>query len=78
MNKFPDSTKLVSMNLPGVHDAATWNYTQTTQNSYLTTTGPIPPSFFYMCQENSIFDALNDGVRVFDLRYGYGPSGSKK
>lgn len=33
MKKYPDSTKIVHMNLPGVHDTQTWNYSLATQQA---------------------------------------------
>ncbi|KAG6849139.1 hypothetical protein H0H93_011002 [Arthromyces matolae] len=73
MAKFPDSTKLVHMNLPGTHDSSTWNYSDATQASLLRYTGPIPSAETFRCQENSLLQSLNDGVRVFDLRFAYNP-----
>ncbi|KAF9044279.1 PLC-like phosphodiesterase [Panaeolus papilionaceus] len=73
MARFPDSTKLVHMNLPGTHDTSTWNYSDTTQASLLRYTGPIPPAPVYRCQEHSIIQSLNEGIRVFDLRFSYNP-----
>ncbi|KAJ7460983.1 PLC-like phosphodiesterase [Mycena galericulata] len=74
MRNYPDSTKLVQMNLPGTHDSATWNYTQETQDSLFRYTGTdIPPANFFQCQNKSIFDMLNLGIRVFDLRFAYNP-----
>ncbi|KAG5645659.1 hypothetical protein DXG03_005496 [Asterophora parasitica] len=61
------------MNLPGTHDSATWNYSDATQASLLRYTGPIQPASVFRCQENSLLQALNDGIRVFDLRYAYNP-----
>ncbi|KAJ7611587.1 PLC-like phosphodiesterase [Roridomyces roridus] len=74
MRNFPDSTKLVHMNLPGTHDSATWNYTQATQDSLIRYTGTdLPPAEIFQCQDRSLFDALNLGIRVFDLRFAYNP-----
>ncbi|KAJ7433433.1 PLC-like phosphodiesterase [Mycena galericulata] len=73
MRNFPDSTKLVHMNLPGTHDSATWNYSQATQDSLLRYTGPIPAAEYFRCQEHSFFQMLNGGIRVFDLRFAYNP-----
>jgi 1-phosphatidylinositol phosphodiesterase len=33
MKEYPDSTKPVHMNLPGAHDAQTWNYSFETQEA---------------------------------------------
>ncbi|KAJ6547001.1 PLC-like phosphodiesterase [Mycena capillaripes] len=74
MRNFPDSTKLVHMNLPGTHDSATWNYTQATQDSLIRYTGTdVPPAAIFQCQDKSLFDMLNLGIRVFDLRFAYNP-----
>ncbi|KAG6908848.1 hypothetical protein DXG01_003014 [Tephrocybe rancida] len=73
MAKFPDSTKLVHMNLPGTHDSATWNYSDATQASLLRYTGPIASAETYRCQEHSLLQSLNEGIRVFDLRFAYNP-----
>ncbi|KAF7359266.1 PLC-like phosphodiesterase [Mycena sanguinolenta] len=74
MRNYPDSTKLVHMNLPGTHDSATWNYTQATQDLFFEYTGTdIPPAEIFQCQDKSFFDMLNGGIRVFDLRFAYNP-----
>jgi len=111
MAKFPDSTPLVSMNLPGTHDTATCtlriyvycgsaristgNYSDATQASLIRYTGPyvadfnihiqplnlqylynsprVPPADNNRCQEHSIMQSLNEGIRVFDLRLAYNP-----
>ncbi|KAF5309854.1 hypothetical protein D9619_010348 [Psilocybe cf. subviscida] len=73
MDKYPDETKLVHLNLPGTHDTCTWNYTPELQESLERYTGPIPDSTIYRCQEHSIFQMLNEGIRVFDLRYAWNP-----
>lgn len=73
MSRYPDSTKLVHMNIPGVHDAATWNYSTFTHDQMKHITGlisetTIDPSW-YRCQHKSIIEMLNAGIRAFDLRY---------
>ncbi|KAJ7597580.1 PLC-like phosphodiesterase [Mycena floridula] len=74
MKKYADNTKLTAMNLPGTHDSATWNYSQATQDSLFKYTGTdIPPAANFRCQEHSIFNMLNGGIRVFDLRYAWNP-----
>ncbi|KAF9527469.1 PLC-like phosphodiesterase [Crepidotus variabilis] len=73
MGKFPGKTKLVHMNIPGTHDTATWNYSDATQASLIRYTGPIPPARMYRCQEHSILQSLNEGIRMFDLRVAYNP-----
>jgi 1-phosphatidylinositol phosphodiesterase len=80
MHHYPDSTKLVHMNLPGVHDAQTWNYSQATQDALKHVTdldgNTVYPPEIYRCQEKSIIDMLNAGIRVFDVRYAYDPTNS--
>lgn len=77
MAHYPDSTKLVHMNLPGTHDSATWNYSDATQQALIGYTGPdIPGAQFFRCQEHSLFQMLNGGIRVFDLRYAWNPGNS--
>ncbi len=61
MSSYPDDTKLVHMNIPGAHDAATWNYT-------LEAKLKVPPSDWLRCQEKSIGEMLESGIRAFDLR----------
>jgi 1-phosphatidylinositol phosphodiesterase len=80
MKWYPDSTKLVHMNLPGAHDPQTWNYTLATQEALDHVTnldGEImfPPKFF-QCQESPIISMLNSGIRVFDIRYAFDPTNS--
>ena len=76
MKKYPDTTQIVHMNLPGTHDVATWNYTQATQDALrsitegINETPTLPPEFF-RCQSSSIISMLNAGIRVFDLRYNF-------
>lgn len=72
MKAYPDSTKIVHMNLPGTHDADTWNYTQATQDALehvtnLTGIPEVPPKYF-RCQDLSMVKMLDMGIRVFDLR----------
>ena len=78
MKAYPDDTLIVHMNLPGTHDADTWNYSQATQDSLLGVTNlvgiiEIPPEYF-RCQDQSMVDMLNAGIRVFDLRYALDPT----
>ncbi|WPH02404.1 Hypothetical protein R9X50_00526700 [Acrodontium crateriforme] len=73
MSRYPDSTKLVHMNIPGAHDAATWNYTEATQGALkrvaALTKRPIPPAQWLQCQEVSLRTMLETGIRAFDLRF---------
>jgi 1-phosphatidylinositol phosphodiesterase len=75
MKKYPDSTMIVHMNLPGVHDAATWNYSHATQDSLKHITdlngGTLYPPQIYRCQESPFISMLNSGIRVFDLRFAF-------
>ncbi|XXH04635.1 hypothetical protein Hte_011052 [Hypoxylon texense] len=78
MSTLPDSTPLARLNIPGAHDAATWNYTAATQASlaYATRcdgTAPLTPQT-YRTQRRSMRDALDAGVRFFDLRFALDPA----
>jgi 1-phosphatidylinositol phosphodiesterase len=78
MKAYPDDTLIVHMNLPGTHDADTWNYSQATQDSLLGVTNlagivEIPPEYF-RCQDRGMVDMLDSGIRVFDLRYAADPT----
>ncbi|KAF9030300.1 PLC-like phosphodiesterase [Hymenopellis radicata] len=78
MSSYADDTMLVRMNLPGTHDAATWNYTQARQNELKRYTGDgIAEAKYYRCQEHSMFDMLNGGIRVFDWRIAYNPGNTQ-
>lgn len=73
MSNYPNDTKLVHMNIPGTHDTATWNYSVATQQSLKHVTDLVsdvnqPPEWF-RCQDRSIIDMLDAGIRAFDLRY---------
>jgi 1-phosphatidylinositol phosphodiesterase len=80
MSRYPDSTQLIHMNIPGTHDSSTWNYSQATQDSLLHITavdGVVPaPAAIYRGQEKSYFDMLNDGIRAFDIRYSFDATNS--
>lgn len=75
MKKYPDHTKLVHMNIPGVHDPVTWNYSVATQDYLKHVTNlegeTVAPPQYYRCQERPLIDMLNSGIRVFDLRYAF-------
>ncbi|KAJ7090798.1 PLC-like phosphodiesterase [Mycena belliarum] len=73
MAKLSDDTRIVDMNLPGTHDAATWDYSDARQAELVKYTGPIRAAAFFRCQDRSLIQSLNDGIRVFDLRLGYNP-----
>ncbi|KAF8233184.1 PLC-like phosphodiesterase [Tricholoma matsutake] len=73
MARFPDSTKLVHMNLPRTHNTATLMVSHTLY-VYLMIMHSIPDSNFFRCQEKSIFQSLDDGVHIFDLCIAYSPS----
>jgi 1-phosphatidylinositol phosphodiesterase len=80
MKNYPDSTKLVHMNLPGAHDAQTWNYSLATQEALKHVTDldgvyVFPPEI-YRCQEQPAITMLNAGLRVFDFRYAFDPTNS--
>lgn len=80
MKKYPDSTLLVDMNLPGVHDTQTWNYSLATQQEleHVRAIGgnAVAAPEVYRCQDQPIIAMLNAGVRVFDLRVAFDPTNS--
>ncbi|KAJ7838132.1 PLC-like phosphodiesterase [Mycena olivaceomarginata] len=71
MSRLSDDTKIVDLNLPGTHNSATWGYSDARQAELINFTGPIRGPSFYKCQERSMAQSLNDGIRVLDLRLGY-------
>ncbi|KAK4613430.1 hypothetical protein CLAFUW4_09051 [Fulvia fulva] len=75
MKAYHDDTKIVHMNIPGTHDAATWNFSKTTQEYLEPVTDLINITevdfSFYRCQNQSMSTMLNAGIRAFDLRYAY-------
>ncbi|GAB7360425.1 hypothetical protein MBLNU230_g8381t1 [Neophaeotheca triangularis] len=75
MSKWPDSTPVTQMNIPGTHDSATWNYTLATQQSLNHITELVQPTEHppeeYRCQDVPIIGALNKGIRAFDMRYAF-------
>jgi 1-phosphatidylinositol phosphodiesterase len=75
MKRYPDSTPLVRLNIPGGHDIATWNFSSTTKASIPADAGAADPAF-YRTQSLGPVDALNAGLRFFDLRYALDPSGT--
>ncbi|KAI0887341.1 PLC-like phosphodiesterase [Annulohypoxylon maeteangense] len=81
MAALPDSTLLSHINIPGTHDAATWNYTQDTQDALTYATRcdgtTANPAVVYRCQRESIAQALDKGVRFFDLRFAADPLGKR-
>jgi len=57
MGDLGNSTAIQSINVPGTHDTATWNYTG-------------PNETVFRTQDRSIFDQLNAGIRFLDIRFG--------
>ncbi|KAI1110772.1 PLC-like phosphodiesterase [Nemania sp. NC0429] len=77
MAALPDAVPIAQLTIPGTHDAATWNYSQATQDGLAgatrcdgTTAGPAR---VYRCQRRSIAEALEGGIRFFDLRFALDP-----
>lgn len=72
-----DDTPLAHVNIPGTHDAATWNYTAATQATltYATRCDGVDvfPAQVYRCQRHDMGAALDAGVRFFDLRFAFDP-----
>lgn len=81
MSSYTDDTPLSLINIPGTHDSATWNYTQATQDALANVTAgdgePTYPPEVFRCQNASIMDSLNAGVRFFDLRFALDPTATK-
>ncbi|KAI1393401.1 PLC-like phosphodiesterase [Hypoxylon trugodes] len=79
MSEIPDETLLAHLSIPGIHDAATWNYSQDTQDSlkFATRCDGVEQkeAMVYRCQRSGIAEALDAGVRFFDLRVAAGTSG---
>ncbi|KAI0468278.1 PLC-like phosphodiesterase [Xylaria cf. heliscus] len=77
MASVPDSLPITHLNIPGTHDAATWNYSQPTQDGLTGTTrceGTTPGrARVYRCQRRSIAASLDGGIRFFDLRFALDP-----
>lgn len=74
MATLPDERKLVELSIPGTHDAATWNYSQTRQDELSDyASSSLTLAKYYRCQEKSMFDMLDGGVRFFDWRIAYNP-----
>ncbi|KAG4222179.1 hypothetical protein PC116_g29345, partial [Phytophthora cactorum] len=76
MSRVPDSTPLAHLNIPGVHDAATWNYSQATQDMLAPGvarcsggSGRPAAAQVYRTQRRGAAAALDAGVRFFDLRF---------
>ncbi|CAJ2506852.1 Uu.00g080380.m01.CDS01 [Anthostomella pinea] len=77
MGRLPDSMLITHINVPGTHDAATWNYSQATHDalSYATRCDgtAVPEPRAYRCQRMSFADSLRAGIRFFDLRCALDP-----
>lgn len=76
MKQYPDTTRLIHMNLPGTHDTSTWNYSLATQQALLHVTNlgdglPQTDSRNWRCQQRPVVDMLDAGIRAFDLRYAF-------
>lgn len=75
MSRYPDSTPLTHLTIPGAHDAATWNFSLATRDSLPPNVGTRDPAYL-RTQRASIAAALTAGVRFFDLRYALDPTGT--
>ncbi|KAI1125207.1 PLC-like phosphodiesterase [Nemania abortiva] len=77
MAALPDAVPIAHLNIPGTHDAATWNYSQATQDGLADATrcdGTLAlPARVYQCQRRSVVEALEGGIRFFDLRFAADP-----
>jgi 1-phosphatidylinositol phosphodiesterase len=73
MARYPDSTPLAQLNIPGTHDSATWNYDAKAQ-ARLAPVAALAGATVYprqadRTQRRSMANALEAGVRFFDLRF---------
>ncbi|KAK1769209.1 PLC-like phosphodiesterase [Phialemonium atrogriseum] len=75
MGRHPDSMPLAQLNIPGAHDTATWNFSRETRDSLAPDAGVRDPAY-YRTQTLSPADALDAGLRFFDLRYALDPTGT--
>lgn len=75
MEKYPDDTLIVHMNIPGTHDVQTWNYSLALQQEldHVTALGGLAEYVpaWVKTQDRSPRRMLDDGIRVFDLRYAF-------
>lgn len=80
MSAYPDETLLTALNIPGLHDAATWNYSAARQAELRPIADLLGATLYdnrvYRCQQEPIASALDAGVRFLDLRYAAGPLGA--
>ncbi|KAI0437673.1 PLC-like phosphodiesterase [Xylaria telfairii] len=81
MAALPDSIPITHLTIPGTHDAATWNYSQTTQDGLADATrcdGTTPGrARVYRCQRRSVAASLDAGIRFFDLRFALDPGDAR-
>lgn len=73
MKSVPDNTPLVHMNIPGTHDSGTWNFTLPLMKDIYVDNNITTPQY-YQCQQKSLADMLNAGIRFFDLRPALDPT----
>ncbi|CEJ93627.1 hypothetical protein VHEMI09205 [[Torrubiella] hemipterigena] len=73
MKQISDSTPLVHMNIPGTHDSGTWNFTLPLMKDIYVDNNITDPQDF-QCQQKSLADMLNSGIRFFDLRPALDPT----
>ena len=72
MSYYPDDTMLVHMNIPGAHDAATWNYSRATKEALEPVVGLVSdvsqPNDWFRCQgnENGLVGMLDAGTCYCD------------
>ncbi|KAF7319702.1 PLC-like phosphodiesterase [Mycena kentingensis (nom. inval.)] len=71
MATVPDDTRIVDMSIPGTHDCATWNYSAERQKELMKYIDPLRSHVYFRCQDRSLLQSLDDGIRMFDLRLGY-------
>ncbi|CAK7230516.1 hypothetical protein SCUCBS95973_007600 [Sporothrix curviconia] len=73
MKSVPDDTQLVHMNIPGTHDAGSWNFTSALMQA-VSIDNNVTIEEYLRCQELSMADMLEAGIRFFDLRPALDPT----
>ncbi|KAF7319704.1 PLC-like phosphodiesterase [Mycena kentingensis (nom. inval.)] len=73
MANVPDEMRIVDMSIPGTHDSATWKYSAERQEELMKYMDPLRSHVYFRCQDRSLLQSLEDGIRMFDLRLGYNP-----
>ena len=73
MQRIPDDTQIVHMNIPGTHDSGSWNLTTALMKDIYVDNNVTNPED-YQCQNQSMAAMLEAGIRFFDLRPALDPT----